>query len=81
MNDKVTFSKANLLAKTLAECGDCPRRDYGQFLRFYSQLREDRPLPWDWSDDITGITKCAAGNNEADTSMVLTKKDPHFPDT
>jgi hypothetical protein len=74
MNDKVTFSKANLLAKALAERGDCPRRDYNQFLRFYSQLREDRPLPWGWSDDITGITRFAAGNNDADTSLVFSKE-------
>jgi hypothetical protein len=70
MRDKVTFS----IADVVAACGDCPRRDYNQFLRFYSQLREDRPLPWDWSDDTTGITRCAAGNYDGDTGLVFTKE-------
>jgi hypothetical protein len=75
MNDKPTFSTDDLVAKTLAKYPDCSAdRDYGQFLRFYSQLREDHPLPWDWSDDITGITRFAAGNNDADTRLVFTKE-------
>src|SRR6516225_7833477 len=75
MNDKPTFSTDDLVAKDLAKYPDCSAdRDYNQFLRFYSQLREDRPLPWDWSDDTTGITRCAAGNYDGDTGLVFTKE-------
>jgi hypothetical protein len=72
MSDRPPFSKQNVT--TLGDITAHVPRDAGQFLRFYHQHREVNPLPWDWSEDLSGITDYAHCVHKAYPELVFSKE-------